>query len=238
MHACLPALPLRAALIAAHALLRSTACVARAAPSAPAAVPLPHPDRTSACRKSRDDRTYLFVSDRNNPYDVNGAIVGGPKSDDSFIDDREAFQYTEIALDFNAGLTLGLAGARPPRLLLLIVMYVSQGGCGCSTGMACWPICVACTRADSSSSVCMEFAPRRGWQTSLRLCRQGDMLLCLQVCARSPRAPGLLTAATCCPVTTGQALRSTTKTRPHIREQTSYDEAGSTGRARAPLLDA
>jgi Glycosyl hydrolase family 9 len=65
-------------------------------------------------RKSRDDKTFMFATTRANPYVLAGAIVGGPKANDQFVDDREQFQYTEIALDYNAGLTLGLAGAQPP----------------------------------------------------------------------------------------------------------------------------
>ena len=47
--------------------------------------------------------------DRPNPYDLNGALVGGPAANDTFIDNRDLYQYTEVALDYNAGLTLGCA---------------------------------------------------------------------------------------------------------------------------------
>ncbi|MGD8401757.1 MAG: glycoside hydrolase family 9 protein, partial [Bacillota bacterium] len=39
-----------------------------------------------------------------------GALVGGPKEDDSYSDDIEEYVYTEVGLDYNAGLVGALAG--------------------------------------------------------------------------------------------------------------------------------
>ena len=59
---------------------------------------------------------YAFIENRDNPHVLYGAIVGGPASNDSFSDKRRQFEFTEVALDYNVGLTLGLAGvsAFPP----------------------------------------------------------------------------------------------------------------------------
>ena len=39
-----------------------------------------------------------------------GALVGGPREDDSYSDDIEDYVYTEVGLDYNAGLVGALAG--------------------------------------------------------------------------------------------------------------------------------
>ena len=39
-----------------------------------------------------------------------GALVGGPDRNDNFIDDVNQYQYTEVAIDYNAGLVGVLAG--------------------------------------------------------------------------------------------------------------------------------
>jgi hypothetical protein len=39
-----------------------------------------------------------------------GALVGGPKSDDSYVDDVEQYVYTEVACDYNAGFVNAMAG--------------------------------------------------------------------------------------------------------------------------------
>jgi endoglucanase len=39
-----------------------------------------------------------------------GALVGGPKEDDSYSDDIDEYVYTEVGLDYNAGLVGALAG--------------------------------------------------------------------------------------------------------------------------------
>lgn len=72
--------------------------------------------RIAKCRKSAGDETYAFKLDRPNPYVLTGAIVGGPRNDDAFIDKRDDFHFSEVALDYNAGLTMALASmcAAPP----------------------------------------------------------------------------------------------------------------------------
>ncbi|MFZ5989530.1 MAG: glycoside hydrolase family 9 protein [Bacillota bacterium] len=39
-----------------------------------------------------------------------GALVGGPKSDDSYVDDIDQYVYTEVAIDYNAGFLGAMAG--------------------------------------------------------------------------------------------------------------------------------
>lgn len=39
-----------------------------------------------------------------------GALVGGPSSNDTYVDDINQYQYTEVAIDYNAGLVGALAG--------------------------------------------------------------------------------------------------------------------------------
>lgn len=39
-----------------------------------------------------------------------GALVGGPDQNDNYIDDVNQYQYTEVAIDYNAGLVGALAG--------------------------------------------------------------------------------------------------------------------------------
>lgn len=41
---------------------------------------------------------------------LTGALVGGPDQNDRFLDDGSQYQYTEVALDYNAGLVGALAG--------------------------------------------------------------------------------------------------------------------------------
>jgi Glycosyl hydrolase family 9 len=64
--------------------------------------------RAGACRKSVKDPNCLFFQKRDNPYDVDGAIVGGPASNDTWIDERNKFEFTEVAIDYNIGMTMAL----------------------------------------------------------------------------------------------------------------------------------
>ena len=50
-------------------------------------------------RKSLADTSFMFMVDRPNPYDVTGAIVGGPADNDTFIDIRNDYQYTEVGFN-------------------------------------------------------------------------------------------------------------------------------------------
>ena len=67
--------------------------------------------QTVLCSKSPSDTTMMFLQNRPNPYDVTGAIVGGPAANDTFTDIRNDYQYTEVAMDYNAALTGALASA-------------------------------------------------------------------------------------------------------------------------------
>ncbi len=42
---------------------------------------------------------------------LTGALVGGPDQSDRFLDDASQYQYTEVAIDYNAGLVGALAGS-------------------------------------------------------------------------------------------------------------------------------
>jgi hypothetical protein len=43
-------------------------------------------------------------------HTLTGALVGGPDQSDNYIDDVNQYQYTEVAIDYNAGLVGALAG--------------------------------------------------------------------------------------------------------------------------------
>ncbi len=43
-------------------------------------------------------------------YELTGAIVGGPDQTDTYKDSADEYQYTEVAIDYNAGLVGALAG--------------------------------------------------------------------------------------------------------------------------------
>jgi hypothetical protein len=68
----------------------------------------------TACRE--EGKQYAFLVDRPNPHVLTGAMVGGPNIEDWFADKRLEFHFTEVALDYNVGLTTALAAmvAVPP----------------------------------------------------------------------------------------------------------------------------
>ena len=70
--------------------------------------------RARLCR--RGDGQFAFRENRDNPHVLTGAIVGGPDATDAFKDVRGEYHYTEVALDYNTGLTSALAAmaAVPP----------------------------------------------------------------------------------------------------------------------------
>ncbi len=72
----------------------------------------PH-HRNSACKLDEADRcASLFGDPRPNPNVLHGALVGGPsRPDDEFPDDRSDYITSEVAVDYNSGFTLALAGA-------------------------------------------------------------------------------------------------------------------------------
>jgi hypothetical protein len=72
----------------------------------------PH-HRNAACKLSEQAQCgALFGDPRPSPNVLHGALVGGPpRPDDSFPDDRSDYISGEVAVDYNAGLTIALAGA-------------------------------------------------------------------------------------------------------------------------------
>jgi hypothetical protein len=51
-----------------------------------------------------------FMSDRNSPIMLRGALVGGPNQQDYFGNERNDYQRSEVALDYQAGFTGAVAG--------------------------------------------------------------------------------------------------------------------------------
>lgn len=43
-------------------------------------------------------------------YELTGALIGGPNATDNFIDDIHQYQYTEVAIDYNASFVFAAAG--------------------------------------------------------------------------------------------------------------------------------
>ena len=52
----------------------------------------------------------LAMRPKENIFTLYGALAGGPGMSDDYIDDRNNFQMNEVALDYNAGFTMCLAG--------------------------------------------------------------------------------------------------------------------------------
>ncbi len=54
----------------------------------------------------------LTREDKNDPerHILYGALVGGPKDDDTYVDDINQYVYTEVGLDYNAGFVGAMAG--------------------------------------------------------------------------------------------------------------------------------
>ena len=52
---------------------------------------------------------YLNSPDPN-PHDILGALVGGPDQFDMYNDDRNSYEYNEVATDYNAGFQSAVAG--------------------------------------------------------------------------------------------------------------------------------
>jgi len=59
------------------------------------------------CHSSWTDQITNPTDDR---HDCLGSLVGGPSSDDSFVDDRQQYQHTEPACDYASGLFSALLG--------------------------------------------------------------------------------------------------------------------------------
>jgi len=62
------------------------------------------PDRPATCDWSNKD------SPNPNPQIIYGALVGGPDRGDNYVDDRNRFEMTEVADDYNAGFQAAVAG--------------------------------------------------------------------------------------------------------------------------------
>ena len=73
----------------------------------------PH-HRGAACTLEESDDgkcAALWGDARDSPITLVGALVGGPKDpDDKYVDDRNDYVMSEVATDYNAGLTAALAG--------------------------------------------------------------------------------------------------------------------------------
>ena len=52
----------------------------------------------------------LAMRPKENIFTLYGALAGGPGMSDDYVDDRNNFQMNEVALDYNAGFTMCLAG--------------------------------------------------------------------------------------------------------------------------------
>ena len=74
----------------------------------------PH-HKAAACASPPADCTWETFGDLsvNNPHQLNGALVGGPKShDDVYIDERTDYVMAEVTLDYNAGFQSTVAGLK------------------------------------------------------------------------------------------------------------------------------
>lgn len=98
-----------------------------------------HPSRPHINRQPEPCSTasfsdFAFAAERPNPHTLHGAIVGGPDREDVFLDRRQLFTYTEVALDYNTGLSTALAAAVavPPD-------FWAQSNCGDVVQNYPWP---------------------------------------------------------------------------------------------------
>jgi hypothetical protein len=57
-----------------------------------------------------DQEADFLYSSTTNEHILYGALVGGPFADDSFVDNREDYEYTEVTQDYNAGFTGAVSG--------------------------------------------------------------------------------------------------------------------------------
>lgn len=59
------------------------------------------------CAQRRRTDPFAPQNPGPNPHTLYGALVGGPKGDDSYEDNRNNFIQNEVAVDYNAGFTGG-----------------------------------------------------------------------------------------------------------------------------------
>ena len=71
--------------------------------------------QAAACASLPAECTWATFSDtsKDNPHQLNGALVGGPSApDDSYQDDRTDYIMAEVTLDYNAGFQSTVAGLK------------------------------------------------------------------------------------------------------------------------------
>ncbi|XP_050412663.1 endoglucanase E-4 isoform X1 [Patella vulgata] len=69
----------------------------------------PHHASSSCPLEGTCDWSNFHSSDPN-PQILYGALVGGPDINDSYVDDRTRYEFSEVACDYNAGLQSAIAG--------------------------------------------------------------------------------------------------------------------------------
>ena len=71
--------------------------------------------QAAACASPPAQCTWGTFSDtsKDNPHQLNGALVGGPSAPDDFYkDDRTDYIMAEVTLDYNAGFQSTVAGLK------------------------------------------------------------------------------------------------------------------------------
>ena len=70
--------------------------------------------RSSSCPvdKTKQCGWNDYNSPKANPSTLWGALVGGPGSNDDYVDDRGDYIKNEVACDYNAGFQSAVAGLR------------------------------------------------------------------------------------------------------------------------------
>merc|ERR1711976_392242 len=72
----------------------------------------PH-HKASSCLNDGPCSWDQYNSGEPNPYELTGALVGGPKAaNDQYHDDRKDYIMNEVTLDYNAGFQTALAGLK------------------------------------------------------------------------------------------------------------------------------
>lgn len=70
----------------------------------------PH-HRAASCPTKGQACGFNYANTANpNPHVIEGALVGGPDVNDNFSDDRNKYEYSEVATDYNAGFQSAVAG--------------------------------------------------------------------------------------------------------------------------------
>ena len=77
--------------------------------------PLQPHHKAAACASQPAECTWDTFSDtsKDNPHQLNGALVGGPSAaNDYYKDDRTDYNMAEVTLDYNAGFQSAVAGLK------------------------------------------------------------------------------------------------------------------------------